>query len=160
LLIKVMMLTQNLSRWARRSRPVAGVRAVARQRVIQIVLRMIAMATLACAMAACSSDLSLNGVTLVPKPETLLRKPDWTTFSGGKNEFELRPVAAADLVGAEGQCNSRGGGAAAQPAATGAAGSPPPPLPMTRGGVGRGAGPVGKIGNGSRERGAPPRAPP
>jgi len=31
------------------------------QRLNQIVLRMIAMATLACAMAACSSDLSLEG---------------------------------------------------------------------------------------------------
>ena len=72
------------------------------QRLNQIVLRMIAMATLACAMSACSSDLSLSGVTLVPKPETLLRKPDWATFSGGKAEFELRPVTAADLVSAEG----------------------------------------------------------
>src|SRR5262249_16106829 len=95
LLIKSMMLTQNHACLARRSRPVAGVRAVAKQRVNQIGLRMIAMATLACAMAACSSDLSLNGVTLVPKPETLLRKPDWATFSGGKNEFALRPVTAA-----------------------------------------------------------------
>src|SRR5262249_1931102 len=114
-----MMLTQHLGRWARRPMPVGGVRAVAMQRVNQIVLRMIAMATLACAMAACSSDLSLNGVTLVPKPETLLRKPDWTTFSGGKSEFELRPVTAADLVSAEGQCNSAAGQAAADPTAAG-----------------------------------------
>jgi hypothetical protein len=70
------------------------------QRLNQIVLRMIAMAVLACAMAACSSDLSLNNVTLVPKPETLLRKPDWATFSGGKSDFALRPVTAADLVDA------------------------------------------------------------
>jgi hypothetical protein len=34
------------------------------QRLNQIVLRMIAMATLACAVAACSSDLSLSGVTI------------------------------------------------------------------------------------------------
>jgi len=87
------------------------------QRLNQIVLRLIAMATLACAMAACSSDLSLNGVTLVPKPETLLRKPDWATFSGGKNDFELRPVTAADLVSAEGQCDSAAGQAAADPTA-------------------------------------------
>src|SRR5262249_34468175 len=148
-----MMLTQNLSRWARRSRPVAGVRAVAMQRVIQIVLRMIAMATLACAMAACSSDLSLNGVTLVPKPETLLRKPDWTTFSGGKNEFELRPVTAADLVGAEGQCNSRGGEAAADPTAPGGGGSGGIPVQIAEGGGGRRAGPGEKNDNRSGGRG-------
>ena len=91
------------------------------QRLNQIVLRMIAMATLACAMAACSSDLSLSGVTLVPKPETLLRKPDWATFSGGKNEFELRPVTAADLVSSEGQCDGGAGQAAAEPVAGGIA---------------------------------------
>src|SRR5260370_15693233 len=91
------------------------------QRLNQIVLRMIAMATLACAMAACSSDLSLTGVTLVPKPETLLRKPDWATFSGSKND-ELRPVTAADLVSAEAQCDSGTGQATADP--TAAVGSP------------------------------------
>ena len=32
------------------------------------------------------------------------RKPDWTTYSGNKNEFTLRPVTAADLVGPDGQC--------------------------------------------------------
>src|SRR5262245_13352934 len=148
-----MMLTQNLGRWARRSRPVVGVRAVAMQRVNQIVLRMIAMATLACAMAACSSDLSLNGVTLVPKPETLLRKPDWTTFSGGKNEFELRPVTAADLVGAEGQCNSRGGEATADPTATGAAVAGGMAMPMTEWEGGRRAGRGERMGDGSDERG-------
>jgi len=152
-LIKVMMLTQNLACWARRSRPVAGVRAVAMQRVNQIVLRTIAMATLACAMAACSSDLGLNGVTLVPKPETLLRKPDWTTFSGGRNDFELRPVTAADLVGAEGQCNSRGGEAAADSTATGAAVAGGIALQMTECDVVRRAGPVEKIDIGSDERG-------
>src|SRR6266481_4600675 len=142
-----MMLTQNLACWARRSRPVAGVRAVAMQRVNQMVLRMIAMATLACAMAACSSDLSLSGVTLVPKPETLLRKPDWATFSGGKNEFELRPVTAADLVSSEGQCDGGAGQAAAEPVAGGIA------LQMTECDVVRRAGPVEKIDIGSDQRG-------
>jgi hypothetical protein len=64
---------------------------------------------LASMIGACSSDLGLNNVTLVPKPETLLRKPDWATFSGGKNEFDLRPVTAADLVDSQGQCNSGSG---------------------------------------------------
>src|SRR5262249_593888 len=131
-----MMLTQNLGCWARRSRPVAGVRAVVMPRVNQIVWRMLAMATLGGGMAACSSDLSLNGVTLVPKPETLLRKPDWTTFSGGKNDFELRPVTAADLVGAEGQCNSRGGEAPPHPAPPGADGARGPAAPPSEDGGG------------------------
>jgi hypothetical protein len=152
-LIKVMVLTQNLACWARRSRPVVGVRAVAMQRVNQIGLRIIAMATLACAMAACSSDLSLSGVTLVPKPETLLRKPDWATFSGGKNEFALRPVTAADLVGAEGQCNSATGEAAADPAAAGASVGGGIALQMTECDVVRRAGPVEKIDIGADERG-------
>jgi hypothetical protein len=116
------------------------------QRLNQIVLRMIAMATLACAMAACSSDLSLSGVTLVPKPETLLRKPDWATFSGGKND-ELRPVTAADLVSSEGQCDGAAGQAAAEPVAGGIA------LQMTECDVVRRAGPVEKIDIGSDERG-------
>jgi len=116
------------------------------QRVNQIVLRMIAMATLAFAMAACSSDLGLNGVTLVPKPETLLRKPDWTTFSGGRNDFELRPVTAADLVSAEGQA-AADSSAAGAPVAGGIA------LQMTECDVVRRAGPVEKIDVGSDERG-------
>jgi len=120
------------------------------QRLNQIVLRMIAMATLACAVAACSSDLSLTGVTLVPKPETLLRKPDWATFSGGKND-ELRPVTAADLVGAEGQCDS-GGQAAADPTAAGGSAAGGIALQMTECDVVRRAGPVEKIDIGS-ERG-------
>lgn len=116
------------------------------QRLNQIVLRMIAMVTLACAMAACSSDLSLTGVTLVPKPDTLLRKPDWATFSGGKSD-ELRPVTAADLVSAEGQCDGGAGQAAAEPVAGGIA------LQMTECDVVRRAGPVEKIDIGSDGRG-------
>ena len=53
--------------------------------------------------------------------ETLTRKPDWATFSGGKNEFELRPVTAADLVSSEGQCDGGAGQAAAEPVAGGIA---------------------------------------
>src|SRR5262249_50626619 len=126
-------------------------RTAAMQRLNQILLRMIAMATLACAMAACSSDLSLTGVTLVPKPETLLRKPDWATFSGGKNDFELRPVTAADLVSAEGQC-SGAGQAAADPAAAGGLVAGGIALQMTECDVVRRAGPVEKIDIGSDER--------
>src|SRR5262249_38445867 len=65
----------------------------------------------------------------------------------------MRPVPAPAPVGAEGQCNSRGGEAAADPTATGAAVSGGIALQMTEGGVGRRAGPVEKIDIGSDERG-------
>jgi hypothetical protein len=155
LLIKVVVLTQNLGHLTRRSKSVVRVGAVAMQRLNQIVLRMIAMAALASAIAACSSDLGLNNVTLVPKPETLLRKPDWATFSGGKSDFALRPVTAADLVNAAGQCTSESEQAAADPTAAGAA-------PLVAGGIAlqmtecdvvRRAGPVEKIDFGSDDRG-------
>src|SRR5215472_11376398 len=100
----MLVLTQKFRTMAPWSRP--AFEAVAMQGQRQIVLRLIAVAAVGCALVACSSDLGLNNVTLVPKPETLLRKPDWATFSGGKNEFELRPVTAADLVNAQGQCAS------------------------------------------------------
>jgi hypothetical protein len=91
--------------------------------------RLIAVAALLAALPACSADVSLNNVTFV-KPETLLRKPDWTTYSGNKNEFSLRPITAEDLVGADGLC-------AAQPAAVAAAGEPvlPPGTPTVQGGI-------------------------
>jgi hypothetical protein len=60
---------------------------------------------LAAAAAACapSSLTEIGNVNLLPKV-TNLSRPDWLTYSGGKNEFTLRPVTAADLVTAEGQC--------------------------------------------------------
>jgi hypothetical protein len=57
-------------------------------------------------VSACGSlpDVgSVGSVNLVPKVTNLAR-PDWLTYSGGKNEFTLRPVTPADLVSAEGQC--------------------------------------------------------
>ena len=45
----------------------------------------------------------VGSVNLVPKVSNLAR-PDWLTYSGSKDEFSLRPVTAADLVTAEGQC--------------------------------------------------------
>lgn len=120
----------------------------------QIRLRMIAVAAFCSALAACSSDLSLNNVTLVPKPETLLRKPDWATFSGGKQDFTLRPVTAADLVNAAGQCAGEGEQAGSEATTAGAA-----PvaggiaLQMTECDVVRRAGAVDKIDFGSDDRG-------
>jgi hypothetical protein len=123
-------------------------------------LRMIAMAALVPAIGACSTDLSLNNVTLAPKPETL-RKPDWATFSGGKSDFELRPITAADLVGPEGQCAASApeqAATAAAPAADGSSSAPPSvaggiSLQMTECDVVRRAGPVEKVDFGVNDRG-------
>ena len=46
---------------------------------------------------------SVGSVNLLPQVSNLSR-PDWLTYSGAKDEFSLRPVTAADLVSAEGQC--------------------------------------------------------
>ena len=53
----------------------------------------------------------LGSVNLLPQSSDLSR-PDWLTYSGGKDEFALRPVTAADLVSAEGQCAMAAAGAA------------------------------------------------
>src|SRR5262249_55186439 len=98
-----MVLTQNPARRARRARP-WEVGALAMQRSNRMIWRALAMAALVQALGACSSDLSLNNLTLVPKPETLMRKPDWATFSAGKNDITLRPLTSADFVNQDGQC--------------------------------------------------------
>jgi hypothetical protein len=92
-------------------------------------MRLVAVAVLLPAIGACSSNISLDNVTFV-KPENLLRKPDWTTYSGNKEEFALRPVTAEDLVSTDGLC-------AAQPAAVATAGEPvlPPGTPTAQGGI-------------------------
>ena len=82
--------------------------------------------------------------------------PNWATFSGGRNDFELRPITAADLVSPEGQCAA----AASAPAASAdpADGEPPPAaggisLQMTECDVVRRAGAVDKVDFGVNERG-------
>jgi hypothetical protein len=64
-----------------------------------------AVAMLAAAASACApSQLTeLGNVNLLPRMGEL-SKPDWLTYSGGKNEYALRPVTEADLVSADGQC--------------------------------------------------------
>jgi hypothetical protein len=113
-----------------------------------------AMAALAPILGACSSDLSLNNLTLVPKPETLMRKPDWATFSSGRNNLALRPVINADLVNADGQCAAApeqatepGDPAVAAPFGGGIA------LRMTECEVVQRAGPVEQLDIGANERG-------
>jgi hypothetical protein len=154
-LIKVMLLAQNPA--PARSGQSWQFGAWAMQRANRMILHALAMAALAQALSACSSDLSLNNLTLVPKPETLMRKPDWATFSAGKNDFAARPVTAADLINQDGQCpaaseqagsssdSTAGGGAAS--AAGGIA------LQMTECDVVRRAGPVEKFDLGANERG-------
>lgn len=115
-----------------------------------------AMAALAQALIGCSSDLSLNNVTLVPKPDTLMRKPDWATIAPGKTDFTLRPITAADLVNRDGQCPSASDQAAsAGDASAGGAAAPVGGigLQMTECEVVRRAGPVEQFNVDADERG-------
>ena len=89
---------------------------MAAQRLGRIAIYLVAVGALAPALAACSSDMGLSNVTFAaPKSEAPARKPDWTTYSGNKNEFTLRPVTGADLVGPDGQCAPAAGAVAAAP---------------------------------------------
>ena len=106
------------------------------------------LAALALAVAGCSSDLSLNNLTLVPKPETMMRKPDWAAISPGKSDLSLRPVQSADLVNADGVCaaaTEQAAGLANSSAAGSGAGGGGIALQMTECDVVRRAGAVEKI---------------
>jgi hypothetical protein len=127
------------------------------QRANRIVLHALAMVALVQALGACSSDLSLNNLTLAPKPETLMRKPDWATFTAGKNDLALRSVTAADLVNQDGQCPaaSEQAGSSADSTAGGGVASAVGgiALQMTECEVVRRAGPLEKVEFGANERG-------
>jgi hypothetical protein len=83
------------------------------------------VAVLAGGAGACGQIGEVGSVNLLPRVGQLSR-PDWLTYSGGKDQFELRTVGAADLVNADGQCAPA---ADAQPAADpNADGSAQPPL--------------------------------
>jgi hypothetical protein len=106
---------------------------------------------LASLLGACSADLSLNNVTLAPKPEALPRKVDGPTW--GRASFD-RTVSLTELVGPDGQCTPEQ--IPATPA--GAAQAAPPPLggitlQMTECDVVRRAGAVEKFEFGANERG-------
>jgi hypothetical protein len=123
------------------------------QRIDLIVMRVVALSAFSFAVGACSSDLSPSQINVLPKPENLLRKPDWASFSGAKNEFVLRPVTAEDLVSAEGQCAFAGpeqAPGAADPAALVPGGVA---LQMTECDVVRRAGTPEKVDLGADERG-------
>ena len=120
-----------------------------------------AFAMLAAAGGCAPSQLAENvgSVSLLPKV-TNLAKPDWLTYSGAKEEFTLRPVSAADLVTADGQCAMTA--AEAPPPAPGdASGAPAQPaslpggiaLQMTECDVVRRAGAPEQLQIGADERG-------
>jgi hypothetical protein len=72
-------------------------------------------ALLALGGACAPSQLSeIGNVNLLPRVGQLSR-PDWMTYSGSKNEFNLREVTAADLVNADGQCAAEQVAAAPNP---------------------------------------------
>lgn len=115
--------------------------------------RTVALAIMLAAAGCAPSQLSeIGGVNLLPRVDQLAR-PDWLTYSGGRNEFTLRSVTPADLVSADGQC------AAAENAApdTGPDGTPLPAggiaLQMTECDVVRRAGAPEQIQVGADERG-------
>jgi len=125
-------------------------------------LRIATGAMLASVLAACSSNLSLTDVTLAPKPGTGMSRPDWATFSGGKNDFELRPITAADLVGPDGQCAPTAAERAAGFTESATAGAAPAAAPQVAGGISlqmtecdvvRRAGSVDKVDFGVDDRG-------
>jgi len=93
---------------------------------------LLAVSILASMMAACGAVSEVSSVNLLPSVGNLSR-PDWLTYSGGKGEFTLRPVTAADLVSADGQCPVAAAEAAAPaPDADPAA---PPTAPLSSGGI-------------------------
>ena len=126
------------------------------QRIDLIVMRVVTLSAFSFAVGACSSDLSPSQISVLPRPDTLLRKPDWASFSGAKSEFVLRPVTAEDLVSAEGQCAFAGpeqAPGAADPAAPAALVPGGVALQMTECDVVRRAGNPEKVDLGADERG-------
>jgi hypothetical protein len=126
------------------------------QRIDLIVMRVVTLSAFSFAVGACSSDLSPSQISVLPRPDTLLRKPDWASFSGAKSEFVLRPVTAEDLVSAEGQCAFAGpeqAPGAADPAVPAALVPGGVALQMTECDVVRRAGNPEKVDLGADERG-------
>jgi hypothetical protein len=111
----------------------------------------LALAAMAPVIAGCSGD-GLSGINVLPKTTEVMR-PDWLSYSGGKEEFTLRPTGPADLVGPEGQC------AGAEPDPNAEPGTPPAAtgggisLQMTECEVVRRAGTPERVEFGSTQRG-------
>jgi hypothetical protein len=90
------------------------------ERMIRRLMGAIALAVVAPIVAGCSSDnfSNIGNINVLPKTSEVMR-PDWLSYSGGREEFNLRPVGPADLVGPEGQC-----AATAEPDPNAEAGAP------------------------------------
>jgi hypothetical protein len=126
------------------------------QRIDRTAMRLAALSVVGFAIGACSSDAVTSQANMPSKPELLLRRPDWISFSGAKNEFALRPVTSGDLVSAEGQCAFAGpeqAAGAADPAASAALVPGGVALQMTECDVARRAGVPDKVDLGADERG-------
>ena len=100
-------------------------RDLLRYQLILVVI--LGLAASACAPSAVTE---LGNVNLLPSMSNLSR-PDWLTYSGGKNEFTLRPVTSADLVSADGQCAM----AAAEATPPDPDGAGPQGVPLVAGGI-------------------------
>jgi hypothetical protein len=104
------------------------------RRLLRNSFAIVAVAAIASAVAACSSD-NLSNITnmqLLPRVDQLA-KPDWLSYSGGKEEFALRPVIPTDLVSPDGQCAAP---ATAAPATSDVgAGGPIEGAPLVAGGI-------------------------
>ncbi len=109
-------------------------------------------------LGACSADLSLNNLTLAPKPETMARNSDASGQAWARGTFE-RPISATDLVGGDGQCSASASDLPSGGSATPEQGPAAAPtlgaisLRMTECDVIRRAGAVEKIELGANERG-------
>jgi hypothetical protein len=136
---------------------------LAGRRANRISLCAVALSALASVLGACSTDLSLNNLTLAPKAESMPRKPDGSAQPWARTSFD-RTITAADLVGPDGQCApagpelGSGGSGAAGVQATGQDQAASPmrggiSLRMTECDVVRRAGPVEKVDLGANERG-------
>jgi len=112
------------------------------------------LAMLAPVVGGCSSE-TFSNISLLPKADTF--RPDWLSFTGGKNEFMLRPVTAEDLVGPDGNCVGAAPGPSASAAEDGAAAPTLVQggiaLQMTECDVVRRSGPPEKVDLGTSERG-------
>jgi hypothetical protein len=120
------------------------------QQSIRGLMGALALAAVAPIVAGCSGD-SFSGINVLPKATEVMR-PDWLSYSGGKEEFALRAVGPADLVGPEGQCAG-----AAEPDPNGEPSAPPAQggisLQMTECEVVRRAGVPERVELGANERG-------
>lgn len=98
LLIRDMLPAQNRLK----TRPAMGVMPLESQRQNRVGASAAAMVVLAAIVGACSADLSLNNLTLTPKPDGLPKNSDSSAQPWGRSSSGT--VTTADLIGPQGQC--------------------------------------------------------